>query len=475
MRAAHSEDEGANPDLMRPIPTDWDVKNNILEAIGDTPLVRMQRVAAGLSPILLAKVESFNPGGSVKDRIGLPMVEDFERRGVLKPGGMVVECTSGNTGVGIAMACAVRGYRATFTMPDKMSLEKIRLLKAYGARVIVTPTAVPPESPESYYSVARRIVEETPNSVHTNQYDNQVNPETHYRTTGPEIWRQTRGRIDIFVAGMGTCGTISGVGRYLKEQNPSVRIVGADPEGSMLKQFVDTGTLGEAHVYKTEGIGEDFIPTTLHKQYIDEVVTVNDRQSLNMARRLAREEGLLVGGSCGTAMFAALEVAKRAPADSVIVVLLPDTGERYLSKVHSDEWMKENRLLEGFDPSVGEVVERRPSGLPRLVTVEDRSVVREAIALIRQYGVSQLPVLRGGANVGVVNEAKVLRQVLEDDRVLSQSVTAVMDPPLPELNAQESAERAKSYLSQRDGAVLVRDGDRLVGIVTRFDLLDFIL
>lgn len=460
---------------MRPIPSDWDVKNNILEAIGDTPLIRMQRVTAGLSPVILAKVESFNPGGSVKDRIGLPMVEDFERRGLLKPGGMVVECTSGNTGVGIAMACAVRGYRSTFTMPDKMSLEKIRLLKAYGARVIVTPTAVPPESPESYYSVARRIVEETPNSVHTNQYDNQVNPETHYRTTGPEIWRQTRGRVDIFVAGMGTCGTISGVGRYLKEQNPNIRIVGADPEGSMLKQYVDTGTLGESHVYKTEGIGEDFIPTTLHKQYVDEVITVNDRQALNMARRLAREEGLLVGGSCGTAMYAALEVAKRSPADSVIVVLLPDTGERYLSKVHSDEWMKENRLLDGFDPSISEVVERRPAGLPRLVTVDDKSVVRDAIALIRQYGVSQLPVLRDGANVGVVNESKVLQQVLEDDRVLSQSVTAVMDPPLPEVSAQESAERAKSYLSQRNGAVLVRDGDQLVGIVTRFDLLDFIL
>ena len=460
---------------MRPIPTDWDVKNNILEAIGETPLVRMQRVCAGLSPVVLAKVESFNPGGSVKDRIGLPMVEDFERRGLLKPGGMVVECTSGNTGVGLAMACAVRGYRATFTMPDKMSIEKIRLLKAYGARVIVTPTAVAPESPESYYSVARRIVEETPNSVHTNQYDNQVNPETHYRTTGPEIWRQTRGRIDIFVAGMGTCGTISGVGRYLKEQNPNVRIVGADPEGSMLKQYVDHGTLGEAHVYKTEGIGEDFIPTTLHKQYVDEVITVNDRQSLNMARRLAREEGLLVGGSCGTAMYAAIEVAKRAPADSVIVVLLPDTGERYLSKVHSDEWMKENRLLEGFDPSISEVVERRPAGLPRLVTVEDTNVVREAIALIRQYGVSQLPVLHEGTCVGVVNEAKVLRQALEDDRVLSQAVTAVMDPPLPEVSAQESAERAKSYLSQRDGAVLVRDGDRLIGIVTRYDLIDFIL
>jgi cystathionine beta-synthase len=452
------------------------VKDNILQTIGNTPLVHLNRVTAGIKATVLAKLEFFNPGGSVKDRIGWEMIEDFERRGLLRPGGMVVECTSGNTGVGIALACAVKGYRATFTMPDKMSQEKIRLLKSFGARVIVTPTAVPPESPESYYSVARRTVEETPNAVHTNQYDNQVNPQAHYRTTGPELWRQTRGRVDAFVCGMGTCGTISGTGRYLKEQNPAVRVIGVDPEGSMLRQFVEKGTLGEAHVYKTEGIGEDFIPTTLHKQYIDEVVTVNDRQALNMARRLVREEGILTGGSGGAAVYAALEVARRSSDDAVIVVLLPDTGERYLSKVHSDEWMKENRLLEGFDPTVGEVLDRRSPGLPRLVVVDSHSPVREAIALIRQYDVSQLPVLEAGRNVGMVSEARILRLALEDQALLGRAVSEVMEPPLPEIAASETAERARQFLAQRDGgAVLVRDGERIVGILTRLDLIDLIL
>jgi cystathionine beta-synthase len=460
----------------RPLPNDWDVKDHILQTIGNTPLVRLNRVTRGIRATVVAKLEYFNPGGSVKDRIGFEMVDDFERRGKLQPGGMVVECTSGNTGVGIALTCAVRGYRATFTMPDKMSQEKIRLLKAYGARVIVTPTAVAPESPESYYSVARRIVEETANAVHTNQYDNQVNPEAHYKSTGPEIWRQTRGRVDMFVCGIGTCGTISGTGRYLKEQNPAIRVVGVDPEGSMLREYIEKGTLGPSHVYKTEGIGEDFIPTTLHKQYVDEVVTTNDRQALNMARRLAREEGILTGSSGGAAVYGALEVARRAPADAVIVVLIPDTGERYLSKVHSDEWMKENRLLDNFDPTMGEVVERRGGDLPRLVAVESRSPVREAIGLIRQYGVSQVPVLDGERNVGVVNEARILRQALEDGSILDRAVAAVMEPPLPEIAATETAERARSFLAQRDGgAVLVRDGERVAGIVTRFDLVDYIL
>lgn len=466
----------AGPTMMRPIPADWDVKNNILETIGNTPLVRLNRVTAGIKATVIAKLEYFNPGGSVKDRIGYQMIEDFEAQGKLKPGGMVVECTSGNTGVGIALACTIKGYRSTFAMPDKMSQEKIRLLKAYGARVIVTPTAVEPESPESYYSVARRVVQETPNSVHTNQYDNPVNPLAHYRTTGPEIWRQTRGRIDYFVCGIGTCGTISGTGRYLKEQNPGIKIVGADPEGSMLKDWIERGVMTEAHTYKIEGIGEDFIPEALQKQYVDEVVRVDDRAAYTMARRLAREEAILVGSSAGAAVVAALEVARRAPDDAVIVVLLPDSGDRYLSKVHSDEWMKENRLLEGFDPTVGEVLQRRASGMPPLVSVDAATIVRDAIGLIRQYDISQLPVLRDGRSVGVVNEARLLRAALEDPGVLSKPAAEVMDAPLPEISAGETAEQARQLMAQRDGgALLVRDGDRINGILTRLDLIDHIL
>ncbi len=461
--------------MTRPIPTDWEVKNTIIDTIGNTPLVRLSRVTQGIAAMVIAKLEFFNPGGSVKDRIGMPMVEDFEQRGMLRPGGTVVECTSGNTGVGIALACAVKGYRTVFTMPDKMSTEKIRLLKAYGARVIVTPTAVPPESPLSYYSVAKQEMERTENAVHANQYHNQINPEAHYRSTGPEIWRQTRGRIDAFVCGMGTCGTISGVGRYLKEQNPAVRIVGVDPQGSMLREYIEHGTLGAAVPYKIEGIGEDMIPSALHKQYVDEVVTVTDRQAYVMARRLARQEGILVGSSSGAAVAGALDLARRLPNDAVIVVLLPDSGERYLSKAHSEEWLKENRLLEGYNPSAGELLERRPPGVPAVVCVQESTLVREAIGLVRQFEISQVPVLRGDENLGVLQEAKLLRMAFEDASVLDKPASAVMDPPLPEIGLHETADRVRDHLTHRDAAVLVRDGSRLTGILTRYDLLDTIL
>ena len=320
-------------------------KDSILDAIGSTPLVKLNRVAAAVKPIILAKVEYFNPGGSIKDRIGVELIRDAVERGVLRPGGTIVESTSGNTGVGLALAAAVLGYKIVVTMPDKMSTEKIRLLQSYGARVIVCPTDVPPDSPESYYAVARRIAETTPNAVLANQYFNPANPRTHYETTGPEIWRDTAGKIDCCVIGMGTCGTMSGVSRYLKERKPEIRMVGVDPEGSILARYFSEKEQDVSRPYLVEGIGEDMIPGTYEEEFMDEIVTVGDKESFLMARRLAREEGLMVGGSAGTAVVGALRVAERYDREAVIVVILPDTGERYLSRFHSDEWMREHGLL----------------------------------------------------------------------------------------------------------------------------------
>ena len=318
---------------------------DILDTIGGTPLVKLGKVSSGYKSLVLGKLEFFNPGGSVKDRIGILMIRDAEKSGKLKPGGTIVEATSGNTGVGLAVAAAVCGYKSVFTMPDKMSKEKVALLKAFGAHVITTPTAVPPDSPESFYSVAERIARETPNSILVGQYFNQVNPETHYETTGPEIWEDTKGRVTHFLAGMGTGGTLSGAGKFLKEKNPEVKVIGVDPEGSILAHYFKTGELCEGRVYDVEGIGEDMIPGTLWLEYVDDMITVSDRESFQMARRLSREEGILAGGSSGTAVAAALRLAENLTEDDVIVVILPDTGERYLSKFHDDDWMNRKGLL----------------------------------------------------------------------------------------------------------------------------------
>jgi cystathionine beta-synthase len=448
---------------------------NILQTIGNTPLVRLNRVAQGLKPLVLAKVEYFNPGGSVKDRIGVHIIERAEKSGLLKPGGTIVESTSGNTGCGLAIAAAVKGYKLIVTMPDKMSREKINLIKAYGARVIVTPTAVPPESPESYYEVARRLAREIPGGFLANQYFNPDNPEIHYMTTGPEIWEQTGGRIDAFVAGIGTGGTISGTGRFLKEKDPRVRVIGADPDGSILREVFESGRHGQAHSYLVEGIGEDIVPGTLDFKTIDQILTIDDRSSFRFARRLAREEGLLCGGSAGTAVAAAFRVAETMTEGQVIVVLIPDTGERYLSKLHNDEWLRDNRMIDPDAARAGDVVRAKGAALPSLVSVRGEDPVREALRLIRAHNVSQLPVQGSdGSYIGTVLESNLMSGLIEGSMHLEDSVASRMEAPLPRIGAEAPVAEAARKLAQRDAALLVEDGDRIIGILTRFDLIEYV-
>jgi cystathionine beta-synthase len=452
------------------------VVDSLVDLVGDTPLVRLSRFSAGVAPTILAKVEYMNPGGSVKDRIGLAMVEAAEQAGDLRPGGTIVEPTSGNTGAGLAIVAAQRGYRCVFVMPDKMSQEKIDLLRAFGAEVVVCPTAVEPDDPRSYYRTADRLAAEIPGAFQPNQYYNQANPEAHYRSTGPEVWRQTDGRIDVFVAGVGTGGTITGVGRYLKEQNPAVQVVGADPEGSIYSG-------PDVHSYLVEGVGEDFWPATFDPKIVDRWVRVSDRDSFLTARRLTREEGLLVGGSCGTAAFAALEVARDLPADAVVVVLLPDSGRNYLSKLFNDEWMAANGFLEraGVSARLGEVVRAKAGGLPPIVHVHPDESVRAAIGTLQEYGVSQMPVvtrqeLATNEDVlGSIRERGLLERAYADPGVLEQSVGEVMDEPLPMVDVRDPVDQAMGVLTRQASAVLVCEGQVPVGVLTRADVLDFLM
>ena len=452
--------------------------DSVLDTIGWTPLIRLSRITRGIRTPVFVKAEFFNPGGSVKDRIGLPIIEQAERDGSLKAGGTIVEATSGNTGIGLAIAAALRGYKCIFTMPDKMSQEKVRLLKAFGAEVIVTPTAVPPDHPDHYLQTARRIAEETPNAIFANQFYNDANPDAHYATTGPELWTQTDGRITHFVYAAGTGGTITGVGRYLKERNKNVRVIAGDPVGSILAEM--WRTQGKAKVegvpYKIEGIGQDKIPGTLDMNLVDDFVTVTDKESFAMARRLTREEGLFVGGSSGLIVHVAIQHAKSLDdPEALIVAILPDTGERYLSKLYSDEWMRENQLLEADRTSLGHVLRNKPDHKGDIVSVTGGQTVRQALRLMHLHDVSQLPVMDGTNCVGSVSDWSLSARSLEDTKLLDVTLSEVMDAPFPVVDEQQTAESVAKLLSKSNPAVLVRTNGKVTGIVTRSDLLSYMM
>jgi len=446
--------------------------DSVLPTIGWTPLIRLGRIGAGLRTPIYGKAEYANPGGSVKDRIGLAIIEDAERRGELRPGGTVVEGTSGNTGVGLAIAACIKGYRCVFTMPDKMSQEKVRLLKAYGAEVVITPTAVPPDHPDNYVMKAKQIVQDTPGAILANQFYNQINPEAHYQTTGPEIWEQTEGRVTHFVAGAGTGGTVSGAGKYLKEKNPSIRVIAGDPVGSLYTHYHRTRTMGEGHPYKVEGIGGDKIPTTVWFDWIDEFRQVSDKTSFAMARRMAREEGILLGGSAGLNVQLATDLARELDdPQALIVTILCDTGERYLSKQFNDAWMQENQLLDTPRSTVQDLLERRPPNAPVVVSVAPAAAVRQALTLMNTWGVSQIPVLEGGQSVGGLIEGTLMTKALAQPALLDRPVSEVMDPPFPEVEATTPTDRVGAMLTRENPAALVRKDGKLVGIVSRYDVL----
>lgn len=451
------------------------IHNNIIETIGDTPLVRVNSIASHLRCQVIAKVEYFNPGNSVKDRMALRMLEDAERAGKIKPGGTIIESTSGNTGMGLALAAAVKGYRCIFTMADKQSQEKIDILRAVGAEVMVCPTNVPSEDPRSYYSVARRLEKEIPNSIYMNQYDNLSNREAHYDTTGPELWKQTKGKMTHFVAGMGTCGTIVGVARYLKEQNPDIKIIGIDTYGSVFKKLHETGEFDEAeiHPYLTEGIGEDIVPDNCDMSVVDQIIKVSDKDSALMTRKLARTEGLFIGWSCGSAMHGALEYAyqNQLGADDVVIVLLPDHGTRYLGKVYNDSWMADHGFIDSTQLTASDILARK-EGKGQLVSLVSTQPLGEALTIMRNKSISQIPVSHDNEIIGSLNETRILNAILDDPSLKEKAISHVMSDPLPFVLPSTRIEILSKLITRDTPAVLVKQEDGGVDIISKFDLIN---
>lgn len=448
------------------------VANSIFETVGNTPLVRLNKVGAHTKATIWGKAEFLNPGGSVKDRIAFQIVEDAEREGLLRPGGTIVEATSGNTGMGLALAAAIKGYQCIFVMPDKMSQEKIRSLRAFGAKVVITPTDVEPEDPRSYYSVSRRLAQETPNAFYANQYHNQSNPRAHYRTTGPEIWKQTEGRVDAFVSAAGTGGTISGTAKYLKEQKSSVHVIAADPIGSVYYDYFTTGKMPPAHSYKVEGFGEDFLPSCMHFEFVDEVIRVTDRECFDMTRRLVREEGLYTGGSAGGAVAACVKYAERIDRPCHIVTILCDSASRYLSKIFDDEWMRENGFLgnERHVGTVADILARRSRG--EVFSAKASDSVRSVIERMKKHGISQLPVLDGDRVLGIVNERDLL-DFLVNGNDPARPIEGCIENRFAVVEPTNNVAMLGRFFTQ-DLTVLVMDRGGLVGVVTKIDYIDFV-
>ena len=447
-----------------------DFRANILETIGNTPLIRLNKVASTLRSVIYAKAEFLNPGGSVKDRIGVTIIEDAESRGLLCSGGTIVEATSGNTGAGLAMVAAVKGYKCIVVMPDKMSDEKVRLLKAFGAKVVITPTSVEPDDPRSYYNVAKRIATETPNSFYANQYHNPVNPKTHYKYTASEIWAQTEGNVNAVVGGVGTGGTMTGIGKFLKEKNPNIRIIGIDPKGSIFYDYFRTGKKTGAHAYKVEGIGEDILPTTLDFSYIDDIIRVDDREAFLMTRRLVHEEGIFCGGSSGAAVAGAIKYAENLDHDEIIIVILPDSGSRYLSKIFSDEWMRENGFMGFALGQVKDLIEKSS----KVISAQKNDKVIDVVRKMQMHNISQLPVMDNDKLIGLISETDLLNYMSSSDYKSNSEIVHIVNRQLKIVGMDTPVDELHEIFTAGNSLALVMDGSRLVAVVTKIDMIKYL-